>query len=57
MAGQACGTHVLVLEMLEQFEFSICALGEHRRAERLHDLFDGHGLSSELVFRRAGGVR
>lgn len=38
--------------MLEQFQLAVCALGEHRRAEGLHDLLDGHGLVRELVFGR-----
>ena len=39
--------------MLEQLQFSVCALGQDRRAEGLHDLLDGHGLARELILGRA----
>jgi len=42
-----------VLEMLQKFEFTIRSLREHRRAEGLHNLLDGHILIRELVPRRA----
>ena len=52
------GTHILMLEVLKQLEFSVCALRKHRRAEGLHDLLDGHRLSGELVLGRAvPGIR
>ena len=53
-AYRASNTNVLVLEMLEEFELSVCALRQHRCAERLHDLLDGDILSCELVFGGAG---
>ena len=48
-------TNVLMAKMLEEFQFTICALGEDRRAEGLHDLLDGNGLACELVLCGAGG--
>lgn len=45
--------YVFVLQMLEQFQFSIRSLRQDRRAERLHYLLDSHGLSCELIFGRA----
>ena len=36
--------------MLEKLELSVCALRQHRCAERLHDLLDCDILSCELVF-------
>jgi hypothetical protein len=36
--------------MLQELELPVRALGEHRRAERLHDLLDRHRLAGELVF-------
>lgn len=41
---------VLVPQMLKQLQLSVCSLGQDRGAERLHDLLDGHILSSELIF-------
>jgi hypothetical protein len=46
----ALKTNILVLQMLEQLQLSISSLGEHRGAERLHDLFDGNILVGELIF-------
>jgi len=46
-------THVLVLQVLEQLELSVCALRQNRCAERLHDLLDGNILVGELI---AGGA-
>lgn len=42
-----------MLEMLEQLQLSVCPLGEHGGAERLHDLLDSDILVGELVPRRA----
>lgn len=42
-------TYVLVLEVLQQLQFSVGALRQDRGAERLHDLLDGDGLASELI--------
>jgi len=40
-------------EMFQEFELSIGALCEDRRGAGLHDLFDGHRLAGQLIFRRA----
>ena len=45
-------SYVLVLEMLQQLELTVCTLGEHWRAERLHNLLDRHCLPGELILRR-----
>jgi hypothetical protein len=47
------GTHVFVLEMLEQLELSVCALREDGSAEGLHDLLDCDILVGELIAGRA----
>ena len=44
--------HILMSQVLEQLQLSVCPLGEHRGAERFHNLFDGHGLAGELVLGR-----
>lgn len=36
---------VFVAQVLEQLELAVCALGEHRGGERLHDFLDGDGLA------------
>jgi hypothetical protein len=41
--------HVFVLEVLEQLELTVCALGEHWSAEGLHDLLDGDILAGKLI--------
>lgn len=38
-----------MLQVFEQLQFSVGSLGEHRGAERLHDLLDGDILAGELV--------
>ena len=43
-------TYVLVPYMFEEFELAVGALGKYRGAERLHNLLDSDGLSSEGVF-------
>jgi hypothetical protein len=45
--------HVFVLEVLEQLELTVCALCEHRCAERLHDLLDCDILVGKLIPGRA----
>lgn len=45
--------YVFMAQVLQQLEFSIGALREHRSAERFHDLFDRHGLAGQLVLCRA----
>lgn len=42
-----------MLEMFQKLQLSVRSLGEHRRAERLHDLLDRHRLSRKLIFCRA----
>jgi hypothetical protein len=39
-----------VSQVLEQLEFSVGSLGQHWSAEWLHDLLDGNGLASQLIF-------
>jgi hypothetical protein len=46
-------SYVLVSEMLEELQFSVCALGEDGSAKGLHDLLDGNGLAGELILCRA----
>lgn len=48
-------THIFVSQVLQQLEFSVCALGQDGRAEGLHDLLDGDILVRELIARRAVG--
>ena len=45
--------YVLMLEMLQKLQLSVCSLGQDRRAERLHDFLYRHCLPSELILRRA----
>jgi hypothetical protein len=47
-------SHVLVLDVLEQFQLAVRALGEDRCAERFHDLLDRGSRAGELVLCRAG---
>lgn len=47
--GMDCGTHVLVTDVLEQFELAVSTLGEDGGGEGLHDLLDGHRSVGELV--------
>ena len=50
---------VFVLDVLEEFELAVGALGEDRRAEGFHDLLDGDGCTRKLVFcgTEQGGIR
>jgi len=48
-------TYVLVLNVLEEFEFAVGSLTEDGCAEGLHDLLYRHRGSCELIFRGAGG--
>lgn len=41
---------ILMLNVLEELEFSIGALRENRSREGLHDLLDSDGGSHELIF-------
>lgn len=44
---------VLMAQVLQQLEFSVGSLGQHRRGKRFHDLLHRHVLSSELIDRQA----
>jgi hypothetical protein len=44
--------HVFVSQMFEEFQFSVCSLGEDGGAEGLHNLLDRHSLVGELILRR-----
>jgi hypothetical protein len=41
--------HVFVLEVLEELQLAVCALGQDWGTERLHNLLYGHGLVRELI--------
>jgi hypothetical protein len=41
--GRDSCTYVFMLDMLEEFELAVGALGEDRCAEGFHDLLDGDG--------------
>jgi hypothetical protein len=45
--------HILMSKMLQKLQLAVCALGQDRSAEGLHDLLDSHGLACELVLCRA----
>jgi hypothetical protein len=42
-----------VAQVLEQLQLTVCALGQDRRAEGLHNLLDRNRRGSELVLGRA----
>jgi hypothetical protein len=42
-------TYVLVLEVLQQLQFSVGALRQNRGAEGLHDLLDGDRLTGQFI--------
>lgn len=44
--------YIFMLEMLQKLELAISSLRKHGGTEGLHDLLDGHSLSSELIFCR-----
>jgi hypothetical protein len=44
-------SYVLVLEMFQELQLSVCSLGKDRRAERFHDLFNRYRLAGELILR------
>ena len=50
-------THIFVLDVLEKFELAIGTLAENRSAERLHDLLDRNGGTSQLILRGTGRWR
>jgi hypothetical protein len=43
-------THILMLQMLQELQFSVCSLGQNRGAERLHNLLYSDILVGELIF-------
>lgn len=43
-------------QVLEQLELTVGAFGQDRRAERLHNLLDSHGLVGELVLCRTVSI-
>jgi hypothetical protein len=45
--------YVLVAQVLEQLQLTVCALGQDGRAEGLHNLLDRDGRGSELILGRA----
>ena len=47
-------SYILMTKVFEEFQLSVCSLGEDWGAERLHDLLDGHSLAGQLVFGRTG---
>lgn len=56
-SGGLSHTHILMSEVLEEFEFPVCTLGQYRSAEWLHDLLDRHRLAGELILCRAGRAK
>lgn len=46
-------TNILMFQVFEQLQLSICAFRQHRGAEWFHDLLDCNGLAGQLVSRRA----
>ena len=42
-------TDIFMAQMFQQLQFPVRSLGQHRRTERFHDLFDGDRLRSQLV--------
>lgn len=56
--GETCDqTHVLVLNVLEQFELSVGSFAKNRGAEWFHDLLYRDGSTCELVLGRTRGDR
>lgn len=49
-------SYVLMSEVLQELQLSVGSLGQDGRAERLHNLLDGHGLAGKLIFGRAGSM-
>jgi hypothetical protein len=52
-AGKSGKTYVLMAQVLEQLQLTVCALGQDGRAEGLHNLLDCDRRSSELILGRA----
>lgn len=44
--------YILVAQMFQKLELAIGSFRENWGAERLHDLFDCHGLTGQLIFCR-----
>lgn len=54
--GYAVGSHILMLEMLQQLQFTVSPLRQDRSAEGLHNLLNRNMLSCELILGRAGAA-
>jgi len=46
-------TNILVPEVLQELELTVCSLRQDRSAKWLHDLLHGDGLAGELILGRA----
>ena len=53
ISALSAAAYVLMLEVLQQLQLSVCSLRQDRRAEGFHDLLHRNRLSGELVLRRA----
>lgn len=42
-------TDIFMAQVFQQLQFPVRSLGQHRRTEGFHDLFDGDRLRSQLV--------
>jgi hypothetical protein len=49
-------SYILMPQVFEQLQLSVCSLGQDRCAEGLHNLLDSDRLSCELIFGRAACV-
>lgn len=45
--------YILVSEMFEKLQLAVGSFGQDRSTEGFHDLFDGDGLTGELILGRA----
>lgn len=46
---RGAGSYVLMAQMLEKLQLAVCALGQNRCAEGLHNLLDRDGRRGELI--------
>lgn len=46
-------SYILMTEVFEEFQFTVCSLRQNRRTEGFHDFLDGNSLAGELIFCRA----
>lgn len=51
--GDGVESYVFMAQVLEQLQLTVCALGQDRRAEWLHNLLDRDRRGSELILGRA----